>query len=158
MADYKTNLETYKQMQHRAAAPEIDPAPVNRDRLLGKPLMFVMIILAILFILPLVSGTCEGFDQYLSMISMTGLSLFLTYYGYRTYLLTTFYQASKRFLKTPGSVRIKQLAANTRYTEKDTLSHVQNMIRRKYYRNLKLSDDLKSVIIAEAPPKSGKAS
>ncbi|MCI8514471.1 MAG: hypothetical protein HFI93_07540 [Lachnospiraceae bacterium] len=148
MADYKTNLEKYKRMQNRVVEPEYDPLPVNRDRLLGKPMMFVMIILAILFIVTIIGGGYEGIDQYLTASSMAAFSLFMTYYGYRLHQLTTFYKASRRFLKAPGSIRIKQLAANTRYTEKDTLSHVKGMIRRKYYRNLTLSEDGNSVQIA----------
>lgn len=156
MADYKTNLEKYKQMQNRVVQPEPNPAPVNRDLLLGKPMMFVMIVLSILFLVTMIGGGYEGLDQYLTVGSMTVCTLFLTFYGYRLYQLTLFYKASRRFLKAPGTIRIKELAANTRYTEKDALTHVKEMIRRKYYRNLTLSEDQKSIRIAEIRPEPKK--
>lgn len=157
MANYEENLEKYKRMQKKAVEPEYDPFPVSRDKLLGKPLMFVMIILAIMLIVTMIGGGYEGLNQNLTAGAMAAFCLFLTYYGYRLNQLTTFYKASRRFLKKPGAILVKQLAANTRYTEKDALTLTKEMIRRKYYRNLSLSEDKKTLRIAEieAPQKDG---
>ena len=156
MTNYDENLEKYKRMQKKTLDPEPTPWVVAVERLFGKPLIIVMGILAILLIVTIIGGGYQTLDENLTAGATAAFCLALVYIGFRMDQTSRFYRDSRRWLKKPGSIPVKQLAVNTRRTEADALKLTKNMIRKKYYMNLEISDDKKTILIHEIEPEEKK--
>lgn len=154
MANYTNNLEKYKRMQQKEQIKEAPPARVTIDRVLGKPLMIISFFTAALFFLAACGGAYkEGKDALMAAVLAACLLCFGAY-GFHMNRVSKFYTKAFRYLTEPGRISVKQLAIDTRYPTLDVLKLTKQMIKRRYYDNLTISDDFKHILIApkaEAP-------
>lgn len=148
MPNYTNNLEKYSRMSKKQ--PELTPTMVTADRFLG---LCLMVLFGLMGIIMMVSALAHNWDSYGMLaeeIAVALLCLAVVIIGNRRFRLSGFYEKSRRYLKNPGTVPLRVLAGNTGHTAEETLKLVESMIRSKYYRNLSISEDKKSIIVKPA--------
>ena len=147
MASYESNLEKYKKMQKKAAEPDVTPTKVVFDSFIGKLLLIIMTLLAFLLIFAALGGAYEVKSDATAALLLGVCCIGMAFAGFIMNRAAKFYYKSRRWLRKPGTITMRQLAINVRQTEEDTLKAVRQMIQRRYYKNLVISEDKKTITI-----------
>ncbi len=147
MADYRSDLDRF----HKLSAKNDQPAPKNvtMDRIIGLALIAGCGSLGILVFVSLFAGVYTENADRLTALGISVVCFLFAFLGYQFRNQTKFYDASRRYLQDPGTVSVRILAANSRYSQADAKKYLKAMIRRKYYTNLSLSKDQEQVIISK---------
>ena len=146
MADYRSDLGRFHKMSSKTDQPA--PKNVTLDRVIGLTLIAACGSLGILLFVSLFAGVYENTPDRLTALGLAVVCFLFAFLGYQFRNQTKFFDASRRYLQDPGTVSLRILAANTRYSQADAKKYIKAMIRRKYYTNLSLSKDQESVIIS----------